>query len=1168
MASVGTAMKRSPPFKKLLVANRGEIAIRILRAATELGIRTVAIYTHEDRFALYRFKADEAYKIGRPGEPVASYLDAKNICDKALEWGVDAIHPGYGFLSESAEFAELCVAYGITFIGPSPAVLRAFGNKVSARTVATEAGLPVVPGSKRSLDSLATAQSEAEAIGYPLTLKAVSGGGGKGIRMLAGPDDLAIAYERARSEALTSFGRADLYLEKQIIKPRHIEVQILGDQHGHIVHLYERDCSIQRRHQKVVEVAPALGISSATRKAVCDYAIKAAKHLRYVGLGTVEFLVEDSGAIFFLEVNPRIQVEHTVTEMVTGVDLVQASILVASGRSLRDQPIGIKDQSDIIVRGAAIQCRITTEDPSNNFAPDTGQIIAYRPAAGFGIRLDEGLGTAGGTITPHYDSLLVKVTAFAKTFEEAAAKMHRSLSEFRIRGLRHNIPLLKKVVSNPDFLRSRLSTAFFEEHPGLFQFKKPRDRATKMLRYIAEVTVNNPHGMPSKKPPGEDDAPTFGGTERLVQFRCAALSPEEPAANAKVAFDAGGATGLKAWIKSQSQLLLTDTTMRDAHQSLFATRLRTRDIVKAADFYREFGHTFFSLEVWGGATFDTCLRFLHEDPWVRLKEIRRRIPNVLLQMLLRGDNAVGYANYPKWVVEDFIKKTADIGLDVFRIFDCLNQTSKMAVATDQVKQCGAIAEVCICYTGNMTSPAEEKYTLDYYLEVAKDCASMGADILAIKDMAGLLRPKSARVLIEGLRETVDLPIHLHVHDTSGAGVATLLESRRAGCHIVDGAVSSMSGLTSQPSMNALIAVLEGETHCPAVPLPVLDELARYWEGVRTMYQDFDPGIKATSTEVYRHEIPGGQFSNLFEQAKRVGVGGGDFHKLTQRYSEVNELLGNIIKVTPSSKVVGDFALLLQKEQLTGKSYLQDRPQLDYPDSVISFFKGHMGVPYGGFPEEVRSLVLGPNAPAPEAAPTAKLASFDQVQLTLAELLGRSATVEEVLSYSLYPKVFLDFVKHREQFGDLGGLTTPIFFYGLRQGVEMETDLEAGKTLIIALRGISEPDDQGNRTVFFSLNGFPRSVEVKDQQVKTAGEARRKADPTSPLQLGANMPGKILEILVEVGGAVESGQPLLVTESMKMEYILTAKGPGKVVGIFGRVGEAIASGDLLVELAPV
>ena len=1166
MSSSTNRISKKPPFKKLLVANRGEIAIRILRAATELGIRTVAIYTHEDRFALYRFKADEAYKIGRPGEPIASYLDAQNITQKALAWGVDAIHPGYGFLSESAECAELCAACGITFIGPSPAILRAFGDKVSARSVATAAGLPVVPGSARALDSLQAARSEAAAIGYPLTLKAVSGGGGKGIRMLAGPEDLADAYERARSEALTSFGRADLYLEKKIVKPRHIEVQILGDQHGDIVHLYERDCSIQRRHQKVVEVAPALGISPETRETVCDYAIKAARHLNYVGLGTVEFLVEESGAIFFLEVNPRIQVEHTVTEMVTGIDLVQASILVASGHHLRDQPIGIGSQNDITVRGAAIQCRITTEDPSNNFAPDTGQIIAYRPAAGFGIRLDEGLGTAGGTITPHYDSLLVKVTAFAKTFEEAAAKMHRSLSEFRIRGLRHNIPLLKKVVSNPDFLRSRLSTAFFEEHPELFQFKKPRDRATKMLRYIAEATVNNPHGMPSKKPPGEVDAPTFHGTDRLAQFRFVAPHPEAPAASAKAAFDAEGAASLQAWIKSQSRLLLTDTTMRDAHQSLFATRLRTRDIVKAADFYQEFGHSFFSLEVWGGATFDTCLRFLHEDPWVRLKEIRRRIPNVLLQMLLRGDNAVGYTNYPSWVVQDFIKKTADLGLDVFRIFDCLNQTSKMAVATEQVKQCGAIAEVCICYTGNMTSPEEQKYTLDYYLGVAKNIEAMGADILAIKDMAGLLRPQSAKVLITALRKAIDLPIHLHVHDTSGTGVATLLEANSAGCHVVDGAVSSMSGLTSQPSMNALIAVLEGQARCPAVPLPVLDELARYWESVRTMYQDFDPGIKATSTEVYRHEIPGGQFSNLYEQAKRVGVSSSDFHELTRRYGEVNKLLGNIIKVTPSSKVVGDFALLLQKEQLTGTVYLKERPQLDYPDSVVSFFKGHMGIPYGGFPEDVRSLVLGPNPPPPEAAPTAKLEGFDQVKETLEGHLDRSATAEEVLSYSLYPKVFLDFVKHRDQFGDLAGLTTPVFFYGLSQGVEIETDLEAGKTLIIALRGISEPDEQGRRTVFFNLNGFPRSIEVKDLSIKTAEGAKPKADLANPLQLGANMPGKILEILVEVGTQVKAGQPLIVTESMKMEYVLTAKESGTVDRIIGKAGEAIASGDLLVELS--
>ncbi len=1147
-------------FQRLLVANRGEIAVRILRAATELNIRTVAMYTHEDRFALHRFKADEAYKIGEPGKPIASYLDIDNIIKKAVEWKIDAIHPGYGFLSESAEFAEKCAKVGIKFIGPRPDALMAFGDKVQARAVAIKAGVQIIPGTKEFLKDLDDAKKEAKHLGYPVTLKAVSGGGGKGIRMLLNESELESAFPRAMSEALTSFGRADLYLEKMIVNPKHIEVQIVGDEHGNVVHLFERDCSIQRRNQKVIEVAPAFGITQVTKDKIYQYSLDIAKQVNYSGLGTVEFLVDKTGNAYFLEVNPRIQVEHTVTEMITGIDLVQTSILIAQGEALNHPKIGIPNQESVVIRGAAIQCRITTEDPTNNFAPDTGQIIAYRPACGFGIRLDEGQATAGGVVTPHYDSLLVKVVAFARDMDSASAKMFRSLSEFRIRGVKHNISLLKNVIRHPVFLSSQMNTGFLAMHPELFKFQRQRDRATKMLRYIGEATVNNPHELPSREPKGERDAPDLSWGPALDKFKYNADKP-----TAREIYKKGGMKALSNWLERQPALQLTDTTMRDAHQSLFATRLRTRDIMKSASFYNEYAHRFFSLEVWGGATFDTSLRFLKEDPWQRLADIRAAIPNSMLQMLLRGDNAVGYTNYPHWVIREFIKKTVETGLDIFRIFDCLNQPDKMAVAIDEVKKRGAIAEVCVCYTGNVVSPSETKYTLAYYLNIARELESMGADILCIKDMAGLLRPRAANVLIKALRETIGIPIHLHMHDTSGAGVATLLEAAQAGCHIVDGAVSSMAGLTSQPSINALVAAMGGDPKCPEVSLPVLDELARYWEGVRTMYQDFDPGIRATSTDVYEHEIPGGQYSNLFEQARKVGVSAKEFHQLTIRYKEVNDLFGNIVKVTPSSKVVGDMALLLQKHNLTGPDFLQKKPALDYPDSVISFFKGHMGIPYGGFPDEVRKIVLGDNAPPPQIAELEDSDDFDSVRQKLEGILKRPVTDEELLSYRLYPKVFLEFIKHRDTYGDLSNLTTPVFFYGLSHDQEIETDLEPGKTLIISLQGISKPNEDGVRTVFYDLNGFPRAIEIADQSIKSVKKKRTQADSMNDRHIGAAMPGKILEVKVRPGQSVQKGETLLVTESMKMEYVITAKSDAAIKNVHVAVGDMVEGGDLFLEL---
>ena len=1154
-----TGKAHPPPFKRLLVANRGEIAVRILRAATELNIRTIAIYSHEDRFSLYRFKADEAYKIGAAGQPVACYLDAANIVAKAKEWGVDAIHPGYGFLSENAEFARLCAAAGIKFIGPQPAVLDAFGDKVTARNLARAAGVPVIPGSQRPILSLADAHAEATALGYPVTLKAVSGGGGKGIRMLHSPSELAEAFARAQSEATTNFGRADLYLEKTVVKPKHIEVQLIGDEYGQVVHLFERDCSVQRRNQKVVEVAPAIGISDAIRARLYDYSLRLAKEVGYSCLGTVEFLVGSDGEAYFLEVNPRIQVEHTVTEMITGIDLVQASILVASGAPLADPRIRITSQESVQQRGAAIQCRLTTEDPSNHFAPDTGEIIAFRPGCGPGIRLDEGQATAGGEITPYYDSLLVKVIAWAPDLAGAAAKMQRSLSEFRIRGVKHNLALLKNVVSHPTFLASQVTTSFFDDHPEVFKVVKARDRATRMLRYLAEVTVNNPHELPSRQP-RHDAEPMSLDISGLGEFCSSATVP-----TARDIFRQGGMGALRQWLSRQSALQLTDTTMRDAHQSLFATRLRTRDLLQVAPFYRDYGHRFFSLEMWGGATFDTGLRFLKEDPWQRLADMREQVPNTFLQMLLRGDNAVGYTNYPAWVIKDFIRLAADAGLDIFRIFDCFNQPDKMRIAIEEVKKRGAIAEVCLCYTGNVIAPTDTKYTLAYYLNVARQIAAMGADMICIKDMAGLLRPQAARVLIRALRETVDLPIHLHMHDTAGVGVATLLEAADAGCDIVDGAISAMAGLTSQPSLNGVVAAMAGDRRCPEVPLPVLDELARYWQSVRQMYSDFDPGLQSTSTDVYEHEIPGGQYSNLYEQARRVGVNARDFHALTQRYKEVNAAFGDLIKVTPSSKVVGDMALLLQKQGLTGEQWLTQKPRLDYPDSVVSFFSGELGTPYGGFPEAARELVLSGQT----KQATRKVGADDTfvgAQTDLSSKLGRPVTEREVLSYRLYPKVYLDYLKHQDVYGDLTDLPTTVFFYGLKQGQEFEADLERGKTLVISLAGISEPDADSKRSVFFNLNGFPRVIEVTDQTTGAVVSGRLQADPLFPGHIGAAMSGKVQSIIARDGQSVRAGDALLVVEAMKMEYLITAKHDGTVAAIHVKAGDVISSGDLLVVLA--
>lgn len=1143
--------------RRILVANRGEIAIRIFRAATELNMQTVAIYSYEDRFSVHRFKADEAYELGKRGEPLDAYLNWRNIIELAKEKQIDLIHPGYGFLSENPDFAQACENAGILFCGPSVKVLSGFGDKLAAKAIAMQASLPVIEGSHNALDTVEDALALAREISYPVTLKALSGGGGKGIRMVENETELKNAFERAQSEALSSFGKSEIYIEKHIKNPRHIEVQIAGDSSGNVIHLFERDCSVQRRHQKVVELAPALGISTKTRSKLFEYAVKIAKQVDYVGVGTVEFLVDENENIFFLEVNPRIQVEHTVTEMITGKDLVQMSIMLAAGRSLDHPAIGIKSQEDLKAKGVAIQCRITTENPQNNFAPDTGVILAYRPAQGFGIRLDEGFATSGGLVTPYYDSLLVKVTAHSNDLYGASSKMIRALKEFRIRGVKHNIPLLINIISHEKFRTAVINTRFLDESKELYNFPQPRDRATKLLKYIGEASVNNPHQLDKELRPK---------AQARYKLHTEPFTHELETQTAKKAFDSGGVDGLREFIKSSTQVLLTDTTMRDAHQSLFATRLRNHDIFEATSFYRNCLPEFFSLEVWGGATFDTCMRFLKEDPWERLAKIREQIPNIMLQMLLRGDNAVGYTNYPKWVIEEFIRLTVEHGLDIFRIFDCLNNPEQMQTAMETVKKHGAIVEACICYTGNIIDPKRHKYDLAYYLKLAKQLEKSGADILCIKDMAGLLRPFAANKLIGALKQEIDLPIHLHTHATAGNSEAMLLSAVEAGCDIIDGAVSSMSGLTSQPSINAVVAALENTPRSPNIRLEALDELSRYWADVRKLYKAFDPGLQATSTEVYEHEIPGGQYSNLYDQAKKVGLNSEDFFQLTLRYREVNELFGDLVKVTPSSKVVGDMALLLQKHKLTGSSYLEKKPTLDYPDSVISFFKGNMGVPYGGFPEEVRKLVLGELAPPPQKLEITDQDTLVSVKKELEQQYPNLYIEEkDVISYRLYPKVWKDFQNSRKLYGDTQGLPTEIFFYGAQVNQEFEVELEPGKTLILSLSGITDPDENATRRVFFQLNGFPRAIEIKDEKLSIGTKQNLKADITNPKHVAAPMPGKVLEVKAQVGQSIQKGDILLVTEAMKMEYAVTAKSDGKVSMIHVKKDDYIEEEDLLVEL---
>ncbi|MEK4179385.1 pyruvate carboxylase [Aeribacillus sp. FSL K6-1121] len=1140
-------------IKKILVANRGEIAIRVFRACNELNIRTVAIYSREDSGSYHRYKADEAYLVGEGKKPIEAYLDIDGIIEIAKAHDVDAIHPGYGFLSENIEFARKCEEAGIIFIGPRTEHLDMFGDKVKARHQAEKAGIPVIPGSNGPVKSLDEVIQFGEEYGYPFIIKAALGGGGRGMRIVRSKAGVKDSYERAKSEAKAAFGSDEVYVEKLIENPKHIEVQIIGDHDGNIVHLYERDCSVQRRHQKVVEVAPSVSLKQELRDKICEAAVRLMKNVNYVNAGTVEFLVSGDD-FYFIEVNPRVQVEHTITEMITGIDIVQTQILVAEGHSIHSPEVGIPRQEDIKTWGYAIQARVTTEDPLNNFMPDTGKIMAYRSGGGFGVRLDTGNSFQGAVITPYYDSLLVKVSTWALSFEQAARKMIRNLREFRVRGIKTNIPFLENVIKHEKFLSGEYDTSFIDSSPELFVFPKQRDRGTKMLTYIGNVTVNGFPGIGKKKKPVFDEPP-------IPQVKLSEPIPE----GTKQILEKEGVDGLVKWVKEQKQVLLTDTTFRDAHQSLLATRVRTNDIKKIAEPTARLLPNLFSLEMWGGATFDVAYRFLKEDPWERLQIVRKHVPNLLLQMLLRASNAVGYKNYPDNVIKEFVERSAEAGIDVFRIFDSLNWVKGMTLAIDAVRKTGKIAEAAICYTGDILDPTRRKYDLNYYKQMAKELEASGAQILGIKDMAGLLKPQAAYELISVLKETVDLPIHLHTHDTSGNGIYTYAKAIEAGVDIIDTALSSMAGLTSQPSANSLYYALEGSERRPNVNIQSLEKLSQYWEEVRKYYQDFESGMKAPHSEVYVHEMPGGQYSNLQQQAKAVGLGD-RWEEVKEMYSRVNQMFGDIVKVTPSSKVVGDMALFMVQNNLTEEDVYERGESLDFPDSVIEFFAGYLGQPYGGFPKELQRVILKGREPITvRPGELLEPVNFQALKEELEQLLHREPTPYETIAYALYPKVFTEYLKTYEQYGNISVLDTPTFFYGMRLGEEIEVEIEKGKTLIVKLVSIGQPQPDGTRIVYFELNGQPREVVIKDESIKSTVQQRVKADPQNPEHIGASMPGTVIKVLVEKGEKVNKGDHLMITESMKMETTVQAPFAGVIKDIYVKSGEAIQTGDLLIEI---
>ncbi|WP_248624950.1 pyruvate carboxylase [Enterococcus cecorum] len=1140
-------------MKKVLVANRGEIAIRVFRACAELGIATVGIYAAEDEYSVHRFKADEAYLIGEGKKPIEAYLDIEGIIQVAKEAGADAIHPGYGFLSENLQFAKRCQEEGLTFIGPKLEHLDIFGDKIKAKEAAVKAGIQSIPGSDGPVDSVDEVLQFAKDYGYPIMIKAALGGGGRGMRVAFDDAQALEGYNRAKSEAKAAFGSDEVYVEKYIADPKHIEVQILGDVHGNVVHLFERDCSVQRRHQKVVEVAPCVSLSTELREKICGAAVQLMKHVGYVNAGTVEFLVSGDD-FYFIEVNPRVQVEHTITELITDIDIVTSQILIAQGKDLH-KDIHIPQQENIYLKGAAIQCRITTEDPLNNFMPDTGKIDTYRSPGGFGVRLDVGNAYAGAIVTPYFDSLLVKVCTHGATFQAAIQKMQRCLKEFRIRGVKTNIPFMQNVIHNEVFQSGNAKTTFIDNTPSLFEFSSTRDRGNKTMKYIGEITINGFPGIDKKAKP-------FFEVPRVPKE---IITQNKEIVTAKKILDKEGPQAVSKWVQEQQAVLLTDTTFRDAHQSLLATRVRTHDIEKIAAQTQLAIPQLFSSEMWGGATFDVAYRFLNEDPWERLRKIRQQMPNTLMQMLFRGSNAVGYSNYPDNVIQAFIKESAKQGIDVFRIFDSLNWTAQMEPSIQAVLDTGKIAEAAICYTGDINDPLRSKYDIHYYKQMAKDLESLGAHIIAIKDMAGLLKPQAAYRLISELKDTVDVPIHLHTHDTSGNAIMTYEKAIQAGVDIVDVAISAMSAHTSQPSMSSLYYALLGDKRAPQMDIQKAQALNHYWEDVRPYYQSFENGMNAPQTEVYLHEMPGGQYSNLQQQAKAVGLSD-KWDEVKQMYRKVNMMFGDIVKVTPSSKVVGDMALFMVQNQLTEEDLYEKGDTLSFPDSVVSFFEGQLGQPVGGFPEKMQKIILkGRPAITVRPGQLAPAVDFEKVRKELAEKVGFTPKDEQVLSYLMYPQVFLDYCKAYDQFGEVKLLDTPTFFYGMRLGEKINVEIEKGKVLIIRLDEIGEADEEGNRILFFNLNGQRREIVVNDKSIQSTIVHRKKAEPTDKNQYGATMSGSVLQVLVKKGDHVKKGDVLMITEAMKMETAIEARFDGVIDHLYVHPGETIQSGDLLIEL---
>ena len=1140
-------MQQITQLKKVLVANRGEIAVRIFRACYDLGLHTVAIYSNEDTYSLFRTKADEAYLVGEKKSPLGAYLDIPGIIGLAKRRGVTAIHPGYGFLSENADFARACEDNGILFVGPSSDVLAKMGDKLSAKEIAVQCGVPIIPGCTEPLKDADDALEKAVSFGFPIILKAAAGGGGRGMRRCDKPEEVKTAYELVHSEAEKSFGCGDIFIEKFLVEPKHIEVQILADKYGNVYHLGERDCSLQRRYQKVVEYAPAWSVPKETVEALRQDAVKIAKSVNYVSAGTVEFLVDKSGHHYFIEMNPRIQVEHTVTEMITGVDIVRAQLLVAAGYPLSCPVIGLTCQEDVHFDGYAIQCRVTTEDPSNNFAPDNGKITAYHSPGGFGVRLDGGNVGVGTVISPYYDSLLVKVTSWDRSFPAVCRKAARAINEVRVRGVKTNIPFVTNVLAHPTFVSGQCHTKFIDETPELFEIMDSRDRATRVLRYISEIQVANPNAERHQY-----DIPRFPE----------AREPLGP--GLKQLLDEKGPEAVKQWVLDQKKLLLTDTTMRDAHQSLLSTRMRTRDMVKGADGMADILRDCFSLEMWGGATFDVAYRFLHESPWERLRLLREKIPNIPFQMLLRGSNLVGYANYPDNLVRAFVEEAAQRGIDVFRVFDSLNWVPGMEVAMEEVLRQNKLLEATMCYTGDILDETRDKYTLKYYVDLAKELEKRGAHMLAIKDMSGLLKPYAAKKLVSTLKQEVGLPIHLHTHDTTGNQVAALLMAAEAGVDVVDVACAPMAGLTSQPSLDAVVAALHGTERDTGLDLRRVQELSNYWADVRLRYESFDHGLKSSTTDIYRYEIPGGQYTNLRPQVESLGLGD-RFEEVKKMYKTVNDMLGDPVKVTPSSKVVGDLAIFMVQNDLTPENIVQRGEALAFPDSVVSYFKGMMGQPAWGFPKDLQKVVLKGEQPI-TCRPGKLLApvDFDQLQHEV-EQFRENPEKKDLISYAMYPKVYEDFCRHRKEYGYITRMGSHVFFNGMALGETNKINIEDGKTLVIKYLGLGDHNSDGTINVQFELNGMRREVTVRDPHASEQTRQATLADESDPLQVGTSIPGMVSKLCVKQGDHVEKDQVLIIIEAMKMETAITARTAGTVKSVRVKEGQPVKAKELLMEL---